>query len=51
MEAKVVIPMVGKMGGKWGIAKLVEWKAKEGDKVEKGKPVVTVETDKASCDI
>ena len=51
MEAKIVIPIIGQAGGKWDIVKLVEWKAKEGDRVEKGKPVATVETDKASCDI
>jgi len=51
LEAKIVIPIIGQAGGKWDIAKLVEWKAKEGDRVEKGKPVATVETDKASCDI
>jgi pyruvate dehydrogenase E2 component (dihydrolipoamide acetyltransferase) len=51
LEAKIVIPIIGQAGGKWDITKLVEWKAKEGDRVEKGKPVATVETDKASCDI
>jgi pyruvate dehydrogenase E2 component (dihydrolipoamide acetyltransferase) len=51
LEAKIVIPIVGEHGGKWDIAQLVEWKAKEGDRVKKGDHVVTVETDKASCDI
>ena len=51
MEAKIVIPIVGEHGGKWDIAQVVEWKAKEGDKVEKGAHIVTVETEKASCDI
>jgi len=31
MAVKVVIPIVGKMGGKYDIVKLVEWKVKEGD--------------------
>jgi len=51
LAAKVVIPIVGKHGGKYDIVKLVEWKAREGDQVEKGSTVLTVETDKASCDV
>ena len=50
MAAKIVIPIVRK-GGKYDIAKLVEWKAKEGDLVEKGNIVLAVETEKASFDI
>jgi len=50
MTAKIVIPIVRK-GGKYDIAKLVEWKAKEGDWVEKGNIVLAVETEKASFDI
>lgn len=50
MTAKIVIPIVRK-GGKYDIAKLVEWKAKEGDLVEKGNIVLAVETEKASFDI
>lgn len=50
MAAKIVIPIVRK-GGKYDIAKLVEWKAKEGDWVEKGNIVLAVETEKASFDI
>ena len=51
MVAKVVIPIVGKMGRKYDIVKLVEWKVKEGDWVEKGNIILLVETEKASCDI
>jgi pyruvate dehydrogenase E2 component (dihydrolipoamide acetyltransferase) len=51
MSAKIVIPIVGKHGGKYDIAKVVEWKAKEGDRVEKGSTVLVVETEKASCDV
>lgn len=51
MAAKIVIPIVGKRGQKYDIVKLVEWKAKEGDWVEKGNVVLVVETEKASCDI
>ena len=50
MVAKIVIPIVRK-GGKYDIAKVVEWKAKEGDWVEKGNIVLAVETEKASYDI
>ena len=50
MTAKIVIPIVRK-GGKYDIAKLVEWKAKEGDGVEKGNIVLVVETEKATYDI
>lgn len=51
MAAKVVIPIVGKRGKKYDIVKLVEWKAKEADQVQKGRVVLSVETEKASCDI
>lgn len=52
----VVIPMLCK--GEWDkhvkkydMAKVVEWKAKEGDRVEKGDVILLIETDKASCDL
>ena len=51
MAAKIVIPIVGKHGKKSDILKLVEWKAKEGDWVEKGSTVLVVETEKASFDV
>jgi len=51
MAAKIVIPIVGKHGGKYDIVKLVEWKTKEGEWVEKGNIVLVVETEKANCDI
>ena len=51
MAVKVVIPIVGKMGGKYDIVKLVEWKVKEGDQIQQGDIVLAVETEKASCDI
>jgi len=50
MVAKIVIPIVRK-GGKYDIAKVVEWKAKERDWVKKGNIVLAIETEKASCDI
>jgi len=50
MVAKLVIPILRK-GGEYDIAKVVEWKAKEGDWVEKGNVVLVVETEKASYDI
>lgn len=50
MVAKIVIPIVRK-GGKYDIAKVVEWKAMERDWVEKGNIVLAIETEKASCDI
>ena len=51
MAVQVVIPIVGKMGGKYDIVKLVEWKVKEGDQIQQGDIVLAVETKKASCDI
>jgi biotin carboxyl carrier protein len=51
MSAKIVIPIVGKRGQKYDIVKLVDWKAREGDWIEKGNVVLAVETEKASCEI
>ncbi|MBA7501208.1 hypothetical protein ES704_03970 [subsurface metagenome] len=51
MAVKVVIPMEPKHGRKYDIAKLAEWKVKEGDWVEKGNVVLVVETEKAIYDI
>ena len=51
MVVKVVIPMEPKHGRKYDIVKLVEWKVKEEDRVEKGNIVLVVETEKAIYDI
>ena len=51
MVARIVVPIVGKRGQKYDIVKLVEWKLKEGDRAEKGNTILTVETEKASCDV
>ena len=51
MTTEIVIPVVGKLGNKYDIVQVVEWKAKEGDFVDRDSTILIVETDKASADI
>ena len=51
MATKILVPIVGEKGGKYDIVSIVEWKAGEGERVDKGAVVLYVETEKASCDI
>ena len=50
MVVKVLIPVAAKKGHKDDIVKLVQWKAKEGEYVEKGNVILCLETEKASYD-
>lgn len=50
MATGIVIPMV-RRGQKYDIVKVIEWKAKQGDMVEKDSVVVVVESEKASHEI
>jgi pyruvate dehydrogenase E2 component (dihydrolipoamide acetyltransferase) len=51
MAIKIVVPRVGEKGGKYETVKLVEWKGKEGEWVEKGANLFTVEGEKATVDV
>ncbi len=48
MATKVIVPQLG-TGTE--VIMLVEWKAKEGDRVEKGSVVLVVETEKTRYDV
>ena len=50
MAFNIVLPIVRK-SNKYDIVKLVEWKAKEGDQVNKGDVILVVESEKASHEI
>ncbi len=50
MAAEIVIPLV-RRNQKHDILKLVEWKAKEGDRVRQGKVVLIAESEKATHEI
>jgi pyruvate/2-oxoglutarate dehydrogenase complex dihydrolipoamide acyltransferase (E2) component len=51
LAKKIVVPIVGEKGQKYDIVSMVEWKAGEGEKVDKGAVVLYMETEKASCDV
>ena len=48
MATKIIVP---KLGMSTEPLRLVEWKAREGDWVEKGSIVLVVETEKIMCDV
>ena len=50
MAANIVIPLV-RRNQRYDILKLVEWKAKEGEVVRKGRAVLIAESDKATHEI
>lgn len=50
MSFDIMLPLV-RRGQKYGMVKLVEWKAKEGDWVDKGNTILVIESEKASHEI
>jgi len=48
MVVEIIMP---KLGQTMGEGRIVEWLKKEGDRVEKGEPILVIETDKATLEV